>query len=305
MFFVSIEGELSQLYPTPDFRYYPRSAPPTPAGAPTPDFRYYPCSAPPTPAGAPIGFPPLPAGPIGPIRSPCFADNTHLALMNGIGGPVGPLGTPITPPGDPQGVLPLSGGYYQPCIKPLSFPSPTYAPSFPHRLDSTHVTPHSAQPVLMDGGFVHPTPAQRAIKLYPTFHYKRAGTASPAQLSTGSSPYSDTAASPIFGGQLGKIEPLAESPQSSGFVPLHSIKEELPWNLTMESQVPDGARITRTYCTYYSYMPNHAVNSAIDPGGWEIGTADSVWGSPSQATPNSGDTEDSSNAEKEANEAER
>lgn len=291
MYFVSLEGELSQLCHT----------------NPPADFRYYPRSCPSTPVGAAIGFPTHPAGP---IRPPCFGDGAHLAMMNGISGlngPVGPLG-PVTPPGD---MIPLSGGYYQPCIKPLSFPTSAYAPSFPRRFDSTHVTPHSAQPVLMDG-FVHPSPQQRAIKLYPTIHYKMngGGPSSPAQLSTGStpSPYSDTAPSPSFGGP-GKIEPLTESPQTSGFVPQHSIKEESPWNLPLDSE---GARVThRTYCTYYSYMPSNAVNGAADPGGWGSATSEGVWASPNQATPSDAapssedSTEDSNSAEKEGTENER
>lgn len=228
-------------------------------------------------------------------------------MMNGIGSGLGSLGQAPGCPGDPPAVVPLSAGYYQsPCIKPLSFASPTCSPGISHRFDSTSVTPYSGQPVLMDG-FVHPsTPhTQRAIKVYSNtgsvmmypplpYNYRMTGpsSSSPAGLSTGSSPYSDNAMSPLFGGQgLGKVESpaAAESPhgQSSGStVPLHSIKEELPWSLAMDSQQTPG-KITYAY---YSYVP---VSTSIELGGdWGNGTSDSVWPSPEQAPPsNSGDTE--------------
>lgn len=227
-----------------------------------------------------------------------------------VNGGLGPLAPPPAP-GDPTSVIPLSGGYYQPpYIKPLSFTAPTYSPGLSHRLDSTHVTPYSGQPVLMDG-FVQPsTPHNQrgAIKVYSNtgsvmmcpqipYSYKMnpAANSSPAQLSDGSSPYSDTTMSPLFASQgLGKTEPPSDPPQghtSGPTVPLHGngpsmplpgVKEELA---SMESQQgPEGN----------SYVP---VTSSTDMGAWgSSSNSDSVWASPEQATPSSArDSDDERN----------
>ena len=125
--------------------------------------------------------------------------------------------------------------------------------------------------------------------MYPQLPYNYKMASSPAQLSTGSSPYSDNM-SPLFGGQ-GKVESPPHGQSSGPSIPLHVIKEELPWNPAMaDSQQAAPGKITYAY---YSYVPGHAVSTSVEPDGdWGSGTSDNVWPSPEQAPPsNNGDSE--------------
>jgi hypothetical protein len=119
-----------------------------------------------------------------------------------------------------------------------------------------------------------------------SYNYKMA-TPSPAQLSTGSSPYSDATMSPVFGGQgPGKTESPAESlqGQNSGQT---VVKEELPWNLaSMESQQGhDSTRIAYAYfpCVPVTTSGETAEWGSGNGGGGGSGTHDNVWVSPEQA----------------------
>ena len=256
------------------------------------DLCYYPapqCFSSPSSMASPA-LPPQP--PVG-----YFTDSPPLTVMNGIMSPLAaPPATPTTV--DSHAPLLSGGTYFPPYLKPLPLPTlPNYS-SAAHTISPPQLPDptHSGQAMFMDG-FMHHINSSRAFKFIPPpgmmMHrpqfqqhynsYKIGGNippSSPAQLSTGSSGYSDTMSPPFHKLNLESPSPQphpqpqpqpqqASQPLSATGVQLPSIKEELPWS----QEYVEGRMVEvegrMIYC--YSQVASSTSIHGMEPSGGGAG----------------------------------